>query len=71
MNKSVLLAIKKLYQHLGTDSVIEDIDGDTLTENQCRNGRNVLWYLDETNNVAIYIDTLELMTEEEIEKELC
>ncbi len=65
-------AIKNIYDTLGLDK--PDIKNDRkhgyLTDNVARNGRNVLWYLDETNDIAIYIDTLEQLTEEEIEKEL-
>lgn len=69
----MLAAIKKLYEEIGFEDVdvLSDIEHDYLTENTCRNGRDVLWYIDEANNIAIYIDTLEFLTEEEIEKELC
>lgn len=67
----MLVALKKLYEEIGFENVLSDIENDYLTENSCRNGRDVLWYMDENNNVAIYIDTLEFLTEEEIEKELC
>lgn len=47
-------------------------DTDMLTCNLARNGREVLWYMDPDNgkSVSIYIDTLEELTEEEIEEEL-
>lgn len=69
----MLLAIVKLYELLGFDFTDFNIDikYDYLTENIARNGRSVLWYIDETHNAAIYVDTLELLTDEEIEKELC
>ena len=42
-----------------------------LTENKARSGREVLWYLDQDEHeAAVYIDTGEKLTEEEIEKEL-
>lgn len=69
---SVLAAIKKLYKELcKEESVLNDIEHDYLTENTCRNGREVLWYFDGNNELAIYIDTLDFLTKEEIEKELC
>lgn len=72
MNKSVLKAIAKLYERIPySETILEDIDGSFLTEDTTRNGREVLWYMDETHNEAVYIDTLEFLTEEEIEKELC
>lgn len=72
MNESKLVAIVKLYKELCFEcpNVISDIENDALTENVCRNGREVIWYMDEANCKAIYIDTLEFLTEEEIEKEL-
>ena len=66
----VLEALKKLYEKLNIDSILDDISDDTLTENTARNGRAVLWYLDESQNIAIYCDTLDFLTNEEIENEL-
>lgn len=46
---------------------------DLLTENVARNGRSVLWYIstnDSAKSIAIYIDTKEQLTEEEIEEQL-
>lgn len=70
---STLLAIKKLYSKLnGEHDVLEDIKNDKLTENKGRNGRLVIWYLDvDGNEAAIYVDTLEFLDKEEIERELC
>lgn len=47
-------------------------DTDMLTRNLARNGREVLRYIDPDNGkcVSIYIDTLEELTEEEIEEQL-
>lgn len=47
-------------------------DTDMLTRNMARNGREVLWYIDPDNGkcVSIYIDTLEELSEEEIEEQL-
>ena len=65
-------AIKKLYEEIGlTMNVERDIDKDYLSEMTARNGRKVWWYVDENHNVAIYDDTAEFLTEEEIETELC
>lgn len=63
---------QKIYEILGFDepNINNDRKHDYLTENIARNGREVLWYMDESYNVAIYVDTLEQLTDEEIEKEL-
>ena len=68
---SVLAAIEKLYKEIGFEDVLNDIKNDYLTENTCRNGKEVLWYLDENKSVAIYVDSLEFLTEEDIEEQLC
>lgn len=69
----MLEAIKRLYNELGVENpdIIADYDHDYISINKCRNGRDCVWYLDESKEACIYIDTLEFMTDEEIEKELC
>ncbi len=72
MNKSILAAIRAMYvaHDLNPENILEHIIHYVLTENVARNGRDVLWYMDEVNNIAFYVDTLEELTEQEIEKEL-
>lgn len=80
-NGNKILALAKLYNEMDMyydyslmdllEAINRDMELDYLTENECRNKRAVLWYSDENYNEAIYIDTLEFLTEEEIEKELC
>ena len=68
-----LEAIKKLYENLNFEDpdIVRDIKEDYLTAHTTRSGKEVLWYLDESNNsVAINIDTLELLTDDEIEQEI-
>lgn len=68
---SVLLAITKLYKEIGREeSVLFDIENDCLTENTTKSGRLVLSYLSNDIESAIYVDTLEFLTKEEIETEL-
>ena len=74
MNKSVLKAITVLYAEIpGSEDadILDDIKNDVLTDITARNGREALWYMVENIDKAIYVDTLEFLTEEEIEKELC
>ena len=68
----LLQAIIKLYKELNFENpaIIDDINNDYLTEHKARNGRAVLWYLDGVNECAIYADTLEILTANEIENEL-
>lgn len=70
-NKNTLAALRRLYERIGYTDVLTDIANDHVTENTCRNGRTVLWYMDESRSQAIYTDGLEFLTEEEIESELC
>ena len=71
-NVSVLKAIVVLYRYLGFDDpdIINDINHDYLSELTTRSGRDVVWYMDESNEACIYIDTLEFLSKEDIEREL-
>lgn len=73
MNSIVIIneAAKKLYEYMGHDfdSISNDMEHDYLTENPGRNGRSYLWYMDETECVAIDIETLEIHEDEEFFKE--
>lgn len=68
-------AVKEIYDELGLNTTQEGVENDYrhdyLTLNTARNGRDVLWYMDSLDNVAIYVDTLVFLNEEEIEKQLC
>lgn len=67
-------AIEKVADIIGIDKEnIEDYyNDDTITINKCRNGRIVAWCIwSEDNQACVYVDTLEELDEEEIEKELC
>lgn len=46
------------------------IKNNTITQNTCRNGREVLWYLDDNYDVAIYLDTLDFLSDEEKNEQL-
>jgi len=61
-----------LYHELNVDfeNCGDDLQYDYLTLNTARSGREVMWYLDDTECKAIYTDTLEFLTEEEIDEEL-
>lgn len=52
-------------------ALIQDaIDHGIITLNGCRNGRDAVWHLDESIECCVYVDTLEELSQEEIEKEL-
>lgn len=68
-------AVKEIYAEIGIDFTKESLEQDWkynyLTLNECRNGRNVLWYKDSLYDLAIYVDTLVFLTDDEIEEQLC
>ena len=67
----VLEAINKVYSIVGYgEDVFGDIENGYLTENETRSGRDVVWYMDGEKECAVYVDTLEVLTEEEIETQL-
>lgn len=78
MNEKEMNVVKKALEYINYSDVANDpdeikrwIDDDSITINTCRNGRDVVWiYASESNSVAMYIDTEEVLTDEEIEKEL-
>ena len=43
-------------------------DDDTITINTCRNGSNAVWIVTESDEVAVYIDTLNTLSPEEIKE---
>ena len=73
-----LSVIKKALDYIGYSDVANDpneierwTDDDSITVNTCRNGRRVVWIsASENNSVVMYIDTEEVLTDEEVEKEL-
>lgn len=68
--KAITILYRLMYKEVNLEMVFNDMEHDYLSECIARNGREVLWYMDESNSVAIYKDTLEELTEEEIEEEL-
>ena len=67
-------AMVKLLDIAGIESDIETmkrfVKDDSLTINTARNGRDVAWMLTENQNIAVYVDSLQELSEEEIEREL-
>lgn len=54
-----------------THNLYAYLDDDTLTINVCRNGRIVAWCVwSEGNESCRYVDTLERLTDAEIEEQL-
>ena len=69
-------AIKEALKLLGyydvsenEDSIQEWLDDDTISICTCRSGRGAVWIITESHESAVYIDTLEPLSQEEITKE--
>ena len=56
-------AITELYDHIARDlsHVEDDYYNDTLTINTGRDGENYAWYLDDTHDVAINLNTFDII----------
>lgn len=67
-------AVKEIYEEIGLSMTKENVETDYacdyLTLNTGRNGRDILWYMDSLSNIAIYVDTLVILNEDEIEEQL-
>lgn len=65
-------AEEKIYSLLAfTDpDPARDREKGYLTELKGRSGRQILHYLDEANDTAVYVDTLEELTDQEREAEI-
>lgn len=66
--KTMIKALKTLYDELVKDFDLDDVYNDYLTLNTGRNGRRALWFVDEFNSVAVWVDTNTLVTPEELEQ---
>jgi hypothetical protein len=72
LSEEEIEAVKKLYNYLDKEAwdAEEDYRDDYLTVNKARNGREVVWYLDNERSEALYVDRLEWLDEDEIKEEL-
>lgn len=70
--KAINTALGEVGYNLDAESVQRWIDDDSITLNTARNGKRVVWVSGgEENEAAVYVNSLEVLSEEEIEKELC
>ena len=47
------------------------IDDDSITTNTARSGRAVVWIIiDDIKEVALYVDTLDILSDDDIQREL-
>lgn len=77
LTKKEAAAMKKSFEacdvyDLTYDDIIGYLDDGSASINTCRNGMDVAWVIwSETKQAAVYVDTLQEMSKDEIEKELC
>lgn len=63
--------VMKLVNYSWTDEGIQDaIDDDSLSLNTCNNGRDAVWYKDESAEACVYVDTLKQLEDWEIDVQL-
>lgn len=77
LSQKEVAAIKEALCEINYDKVANDeeqtqawLDDDTITINTCRNGRDAVWIVTENDEVAVYIDTLDTLSQKEIEEQL-
>lgn len=66
------IAMRKVLNECDLPEEIVDMIeyADNLTINTGRNGQKYAWYVDDNHDVCMNIDTLEIVSEEEIEEQL-
>lgn len=72
-NEKEIKAMNKALEYASTLETIEEaISNDSLTINKGRDGKRYAWYCTEGSNVAVEVETLNIITdEEEIENLFC
>ena len=73
MPEDMLKALKIVLEDFtgNTHNLFAWIQDGTLTVNKCRNGRFVAWCVwSDTNESCRYVDTLQKLSEEEIQEQL-
>lgn len=69
-------AVKEALEYIGyldvaksPEMLQEWLDDETISICTCRSGRTAVWIITESHESAVYIDTLESLSQEEITKE--
>lgn len=69
-------AVKEALEYIGyldvaksPEMLQEWLDDETISVCTCRSGRTAVWIITESHESAVYIDTLEPLSQEEITKE--
>ena len=72
-NEKEIKAMNKALEYAGTLETIEEaMSDDSLTINKGRDGKKYAWYYTEGSNVAVEVESLNIITdEEEIENLFC
>lgn len=77
LNETEKRAIIKGLEHIGyydsqnPEFIQTLIDDDSITINTARSGRDVAWIIiDDIKEVALYVDTLDILSDDDIQREL-
>lgn len=68
--KAIAEAIGNFVNVLNDEDIQRWIDDDTITLSGCRNGRDCVWVILENYDCAVYVDSLEELSDKEVEQQL-
>lgn len=71
--KAIITGLKHIeyYDSQNPDFIQILIDDNSITVNTARSGRTVIWIIiDDIKEVALYVDTLDILSVEDIKREL-
>ena len=71
--KTIITGLKHIgyYDNQNPEFIQTLIDDDSITINTARSGRTVVWIIiDDIKEVALYVDTLDILSDDDIQREL-
>ena len=71
--KAIITGLKHMdyYDSQNPEFIQALIDDDSITINTARSGRAVVWIIiDDIKEVALYVDTLDILSDDDIQREL-
>ena len=71
--KAIISGLKRIgyYDSQNPEFIQTLIDDDSITINTARSGRAVVWIIiDDIKEVALYVDTLDILSDDDIQREL-
>lgn len=68
--KAIAEALGNYKYVLDDEGIQEWIDDSTITLSRCRNGRDCVWVITDSFDCAVYVDSLEELSDKEVEEQL-